>query len=68
MVTLLNLHARYRPAMTMSGQSVELARTAVGAVAVDELTSVNRQFVSIISISSSTAFGVLDDRRAPRLP
>jgi hypothetical protein len=42
MVTLLNLHARYRPAMTMSGQSVELARAAVGAVAVDELTSVNR--------------------------
>src|SRR5262249_7354245 len=41
-VTLFNFHARYRPAMTMSGQSVELARAAVGAVAVDELTSVNR--------------------------
>ena len=42
MVTLLDLHARYRLAMTVRRQSVELAGAAVGAVAVDELTSVNR--------------------------
>jgi hypothetical protein len=33
-VTLLNLHVRYRPTMTMSRQSVELAGAAVRAVAV----------------------------------
>src|SRR6476661_4111458 len=42
MVTLLDLHARYRLAMTVRRQSVELAGSAVGAVAVDKLTSVNR--------------------------
>src|SRR6478752_4598875 len=42
MVTLLDLHPRHRLAMSVSRQSVELAGAAVGAVAVDELTSVNR--------------------------
>src|SRR6478672_12865547 len=41
-VTLLYLHPRHRLAMSVSRQSVELAGAAVGAVAVDELTSVNR--------------------------
>src|SRR5262249_32722775 len=57
MVTPLNFHARYRPAMTVSRQSVELARAAVGAVAVDELASVNRPVRVDHLQPSSTAIG-----------
>src|SRR6185436_9718403 len=52
-VTLLNLDACYRLAMSVSWQSAELARAAVGAVAVDEFASMNRPFrVDHLSLSA----------------
>ena len=41
-VTLLDLHSCHSLAMSVRGQRVELARTAVRAVTVDELVSMDR--------------------------
>ncbi len=47
----LDLEAHHGAAMAVRRQAVELAGAAVGAIAVDELTSLIVQFVSTISAS-----------------
>src|SRR5690349_221360 len=53
----LDLHARHRLTIAMGGQTVELTRTAVGAIAVDELAPMNRPVrVSHISLLTDRDF------------